>query len=594
MPPNEGGESEQRPGTPGGAAGGDRIHPSKPGLTLGFAVAGILVVLYAARTHPVFELPLDAQFGLLQLLPATYWLGLALIGVSVVLAARGDSDVLFVAAGVLLFGMLAGTPILFEPNPPVWDAYTHYAGAEFIVRTGRLPTDPNQYAANWPGLFLVIAFTNLLGSLTPLQFIELFPFFSGAITFVALFLFLRSFFSSRLARSASVVAMLLNVWAQYWVSPQGVGLALALLVLATAWDQRVPVRTTSAVIFLALVVSHSTSTIFLLAFLGVDGLLVLVGPRISTLLGLNALFSQGASRSRRSAAERRDALRYNPFFLYLTAWLGWLVFVASGTAELARVALVTEIGNLLQLGARTESVVTERTLGNIFVWAPRIRVAALALFGLLALVGLAVAYRKRQSRGHARFLAACLVGVTILALADILLLHAQIYDRALMFFAVFAPGICLYGLEQVRLRSSAKHVVIVILVVGSLAAASTLYYQEAYNFVPNQVIAAADFYSIPGGKVLVLGEFLPTPVWVLDQGPSPWSQLTFGDGRVSLHAEVNGTTAVFAGFDPTTKLWYDLGFGVGPYQYFANQQANYSRVYDNGFVQAYLLYSPPS
>ncbi len=594
MRPNEGGESRDRSTVPAETSEGARSLQSKAGLVVGFAVAGILVILYAARTRPVLEIPLDAQLGLMQLLPPAYWLGVALLGLSLGLAARGDSDFLFALAGAVLLGVLAGTPILFEPNPPVWDAYTHFAGAEFIVRTGRLPTNPNQYAANWPGLFLVVAFTNLLGSLTPLQYIGLFPFFSGAITFVALFLFLRSFFSSGIARSASIVSSLLDVWAQYWVSPQGVGLALALLVLATAWDRRIPVRLISALLFLGLAVSHTTSTIFLLAFFGVDALIVLVVPRLAAFLGIADLLARTAPKSKRTAAEWHDALKYNPFVLYFTVWFGWLVYVATGTAATARIAVITEIGNLLQLGARTEAVVTERTLANIFVWAPRLRLVALALFGLVALIALAAAYRKTQSRGRARFLTASLVGLLALALMDILFLHAQVYDRAFMFFAIFAPGICLYGLGQLHLKASTRHVVFVVLVIGSVAAASTLYYQEAYNFVPNQVVSAAHFYSIPGGNVLVLGEFLPTPVWELDQGPSPWSQLTFGDGRLGLHEMLNGSTAVFAGFDPTTKLWYYLGFGVGPYQYFADQQANYSRVYDNGFVQAYLLYSPPA
>ena len=592
MQPNEKRKPGNPPKLPEGTAEEGHPRRSKTGLVAGFAVAGILVVLYAARTRPVLGIPLDAQLGLLQLLPPVYWAGIALVGLSLGLSARGESDALFVLAGAVFVAVLAGTPILFEPNPPVWDAYIHFAGAEFIIRTGHLPTDPTQYAANWPGLFLVVAFQNLLGSLTPLQYIGLFPFFSGAITFVALFLFFRSFFSSGLARSASIVSMLLDVWAQYWVSPQGVGLALALLVLATAWDRRIPLRATSALLFLGLVVSHTTSTIFLLAFFGIDAVFALTVPRLVAALHIEGPLARVSPKSRKTATEWRDALKYNPFLLYATVWVGWLVFVASGTAQTARVALITEIGSLLQVGTKAETVVAQRTLGNIFVWAPRIRLAALALFGLVAVVALVVAYRKTQSRGRARFLAASLAGLSILALMDILFLHAQVYDRALMFFAVLVPAICFYGLAQLHLSPSTKRVVFVILAAGSLAAASTAYYQEAYYFVPNQLISVSQYYSIPGSHVLVFGEILPTPVWAMDQGASPWGQLSFGSARLIPPSEYNGSTAILAGFDPTTKLWYDLGLGVGPYEYFANQQANYSRVYDNGFVQAYLLYSP--
>ncbi len=576
MRPSEGDKSGPAAANPPTRASGRPNRGCKTGLVVGFAAAGILVVLYAARTQPVLAIPLSAQLGLLQLLPTSYWLGMALLGLSVVLAARGESDLLFVFAGATLVAAMAGTPILFEPNPPVWDAYLHFSGAEFVARTGHLPTSPNEYAANWPGLFLVLAFTDLLGSLAPLQFIALFPFFSGIITFAGLFLFLRSFFSPSLARTASILAILLAVWAQYWLSPQGVGLALALLVLATAWDRRVPMRVANALLFFALVVSHATSAIFLLAFLGFDALLLSVLPV-----------------SPRTAAARGTARKYSPFPAYATVWLGWLFYMASGSAETTKVAIVTQIGSLLQVGAKTGTVVAQRTSGNIFLWAPRLRLASLGLFGLFVVVGLIAAFLRRESRGRARFLLASVAGLSVLALADILFFHAQLYDRALMFFAIFAPGICLFGIGQLGVKPRTRHVVVAVLLVASLTAASTLYYQEAYNFVPNQVMSAAQFYSSGGANPLVIGEILPTPVWQMQQAPAPWKSLLFGEATPITPAFLNRSSAVFAGFDPTTELWYELGYGIGPYQYYVSQQDNYSLVYDNGFVQAYLLHSPP-
>src|SRR5712692_9449685 len=155
-----------------GLTGGRRTD--KIGLTVGFAVAGVLVILYAARTSPVLSIPTTAQFGLLQVLPPLYWLGLGLLALSLALAARSHRDLLFVIAGAVLLGIFAATPGLFEPNPPVWDAYAHYAAAEGMIRIGRIPTDPAAYAANWPGFFLITASAGLLGGLQPLEFLGIF------------------------------------------------------------------------------------------------------------------------------------------------------------------------------------------------------------------------------------------------------------------------------------------------------------------------------------------------------------------------------------------------------------------------------------
>lgn len=122
---------------------GRRPGSDKVGLTLGFALAGVLLILYAAQVSPVFDVPTTAQFGLLQVLPGLYWAGIGLLALSVALAARSEKDLLFVIVGAVLIGMFAATPALFEPNPSVWDSYIHYASAQEIIRGGRIPTAPD-------------------------------------------------------------------------------------------------------------------------------------------------------------------------------------------------------------------------------------------------------------------------------------------------------------------------------------------------------------------------------------------------------------------------------------------------------------------
>ncbi len=563
-----------------GMSAGQRRTSGKTGLTLGFLAAGLLVVAYAAQTSPVLSVPTTAQFGLLQVMPPLYWLGLGLLAVSLALAARSRSDLLFATSGAVLLGIFAATPGLFEPNPSVWDAYIHYAAAENIIFTGRTPLDPTAYAANWPGFFLVTAFASLMGGLPPLVFLTLFPLFSGALTFLTMFLFLRAFFPAGIVRPASVLGSALCVWAQYHVSPQGIGLSLGLLVLATAWDTRVPLRVANALLFLGLVVSHATSAIFLLAFFGVDAVLALI-----------------ASPWTSKFAARRSpfALKFNPVLIYGAIWLSWLFFVASGSAEITKSMIVSEFGNILNIGESTANTVAARSSENIYVWAPRLRLAALGIFGLTTAAGLLLLLRKRNLRDQARFLMASIVGSGVLGVADIVLFQGLFYDRALMFIAIFAPAIVLLGVRTFELRPSARRAIFVVLLIAAVAAASTTYYQEPFYSVTAQSVAVSQFLSSHGeGLTVYDGEF-PMPIWLLTREAPPWEEVPFYTvypDPITGPPGLPGST--FAVFDQTARLWYVQGHGIEIYQFYESQRANYSLTYDNGYAQIYLLSRTPT
>ncbi|NIN64660.1 MAG: hypothetical protein GTO63_08145, partial [Anaerolineae bacterium] len=239
----------------------------KPGLILGFAVVGLVTVVLAGMSAPINGIPPTAEFGLFQLLPPTYWIGLSSMGLAMALALRDRSNGLTVVTGVLFFGVLAGTPILFEPNPRFWDAYFHLGSAQTIGSSGHLPSGLDQYSRNWPGFFLVVLFLSKTGSIAPLQMLALIPFLMGGLTFLALFLFLRSLLPPSLAAFGSVLGSLFSVWSQFHLSPQSVGLFLALLVLAMVWQRSVPLRAAGAILLVGLVVTHPTTTILLLAVL---------------------------------------------------------------------------------------------------------------------------------------------------------------------------------------------------------------------------------------------------------------------------------------------------------------------------------------
>ena len=101
---------DSRSNAPKDAQGGSRRRSFRALLVAGYAVAGVVQVAVAARSKQIVDIPLSAQFGLFQLLPPTYWVGMGLIGFAIVLALRERSEILIVATGMLFLSILAGTP----------------------------------------------------------------------------------------------------------------------------------------------------------------------------------------------------------------------------------------------------------------------------------------------------------------------------------------------------------------------------------------------------------------------------------------------------------------------------------------------------
>ena len=549
-------------------------------LILGFTAAGFAIIVLSSLTTLVTEIPTAAEFGLLELLPWTYWVGMLLMGLAVFLAIRGGRNGLFAVAGALFFAALAGTPVLFEPNPPIWDAYIHLAEAQNIGLDGRLPAGLVEYSANWPGFFLTAWMASSAIGGAPLELLSLFPFLMGGLTFLALFVFLRSFFSPATAAIGSVLGSLLNVWAQFHLSPQSVGLILAFLVLATVWRRKTPFRIAAAVLFVGLVVSHPTSTILILGVIIAD-------------VALTYLL-----RIRRSGVpfpgKREKGFAYSPALAYGAVWVAWLFFQAAGSAQAAETALLTEIGNILQVPEQTLNLATARSLENLFVLAPLVRLGTLASFGIIAVIGLIVLTRREKSRRIAQFFWAALGSLVLFVLADILFFGGALYDRGLMVFALLTPVLGVAGLAALRLRKPIRQAILALFLLISLAAASTVYYQEAFYFVPDRAVAVSGFLDRAEPDSLVLDGFFPAPVWLDIQSRTRYTGLgffivfdthfdAFGDG-----------THVYAVFDDTAELWYRQWRGIDVFQFYEDNRTRHSNIYADGRATIYLIFAPNS
>lgn len=553
-----------------------RPHP-KASLTLGLAAVGLVTVVLSSQSILIAHIPRTAQLGLLELLPWSYWIGLSMIGLAVFAALRGGRWGLFAATGTLFFAVFGGTPLLFEPNPPVWDAYVHLAGAQSIGLRGELPKEIVSYPANWPGFFLLASSASSVGGLDPLEMLSLLPFLTGGLTFLALFVLLRSLFDPSTAAIGSVLGSLLNVWGQFHFSPQSVGLLLALLVLAVVWRTKTSFRVASTLLFLGLVVSHPTSTILVLGIL------------IAHVVLLHLLSLRRPTET--SPREPEPRFAHSPALPFGATWVAWLFFLAIGSAQTAQTAILTQMNRILQIPEQTLNVATATSVESIFVWAPLIRLASLVIFGLIGLTGLIVLSRRPGSRGLAHFLWAALGSLIVFTLGDILLLGGALFDRAFLFFALLTPAIGVAAISGSRLRRSVRGGILALFLVISLAAASTTYYQQAFYLVSDGSAAVSEHLERVERGASVLDGLYPRPVWLDPASQQRYAMIGFFAIYPTPFGELSGD-AVHAVFDGTAELWYAQWRGIEVFRFYEEDASGYSLIYANGKATIHLIRQP--
>ncbi|NIN93982.1 MAG: hypothetical protein GTO49_03120, partial [Anaerolineae bacterium] len=275
-----------------------------------------------------------------------------------------------------------------------------------------------------------------------------------------------------------MLGSLLNVWAQFHLSPQSVGLFLGLLVLATAWQRRIPMRLASTMLFVGLVITHPTSAVLILGILIVD----------AALTQLRRIWRRGKP----AEAKTDRAFAYSPALPFGSVWVAWLFFQATGSSQVAETTILTRIGSILQIPEETLGLAAARSVENIFFLPPVIRLGSLLVYAIVGLVALGLLTRRAETRRLAQFFWAALITVIVIAGADILLVQGLFFDRALMLAALLVPALCFAGIGLSKMRRTTRGAIAAILLVGSLASASTIYYQEAFYFVSDKSIAVTE------------------------------------------------------------------------------------------------------
>ncbi len=543
------------------------MPPVRPAFLLLLSLAGFLIVVSSSIGSRIESVPVSNQFGLLQMLPPLYWLGIGTMAFALFLGMKAPSHPVFFVQAMFLYLAIWGAPAFFETYASGWDVYLHYYSSQNIIRIGHLdPQFSFTYENNYPGVFMLTAAFSILAQPDAFSFLRFYSLFSSALTLLSIYLFTRTYIPGLDHRLAFVLAMMADVWVQITFSPQSIGLAVGLFIFVFLEKSGRKWQVLAVASFAFLVISHPTTTI------------LVMGGLVSREIFIRI---RGIWRPTPDINERRNWMVGS----MVVVWVAWLLTVAGTYSKFLVNDVVSRIDYLLKVTETVSVAVGQRTGGNLWLYAPYIRLGTVGVFTLLAMIALFLGLRKRFRNESVP--AACImlfIFPFVFIVFDILLLNSQLYDRGIMFLILSSSVILIFGFKYVRSIKPVQLAAIAIAVLAAGACWSTVYYQEGLNVVSQETVDASHFVAdrLPSSTT-VIGGHLVMPVW--SGGIKEFDQVSnyVYYNQTLGHLSRDGMHVV-AVFDVSSSLW-SLQYGNVTYDFYHEQADNNSQVYDNGNYQ---------
>lgn len=207
------------------------------------------VLLPAGLVLWVISLPgvnLDAMtgFGLVSVLPVTYFVALAVlcVGFAIAVVQRRSGHRLLLGYTVATLAVLHATSPLLYSTPRYPYVYKHIAVMRFIDRAGTVDRTVDIYH-NWPGFFAAGAFVARATGVDPMAFANWADPLFAACGALGVYFVARSLTADRRRVAAAVwLYVLASCTSQTYLAPQSLAFFLALIVLGVAIRWLAPSR----------------------------------------------------------------------------------------------------------------------------------------------------------------------------------------------------------------------------------------------------------------------------------------------------------------------------------------------------------------
>ena len=461
-------------------------------LVLFSIIAAVILFCFTFTKTVVYFIPTTAYFGLglLNILPLSWWLSLALSLMALLFTTFYiDDERLFLLATFTYLVVFWNVGALIEPNARITDTYRHGAVAYHILKkenwdvAGAYRRYELQYL-QWPGAFVHFVLVALLTGLDEnglLLLLKFFPLLSSTIFMLMVFLMFKHFLGVRYAKVATMITMSLNVYLQFHFSPQAYALMLFPLAITSLTHDEKKYKVLWIISFITVLFVHPITSLILILTVGS----LYFGKHIFPV--------------------RVDSKSGNALVFASTSYLAYMIHLALLQFRELLISLESTLLNVF-LGSLRELRPTVARVG--FIVASQIRLFIfIATLTISSCLIIATFRRAKKSSQYA--LSLLLAGLT-LSVLDVFIYSGMFLDRGIAFyyigFALLVPSVLLLKSFKGRhMRLSVKAVLIIVLAL-SFVNSITLYYQEGCNVMSNGYIAGWRFvYTNLGEGLSVTG-----------------------------------------------------------------------------------------
>jgi len=339
-------------------------------------LAGLCLWVLTVTTISVPIVPEGLTFGLMQLMPWHFWIGVVSVAAAAWFTIHSRRASRHLCVLVLMMLYLWGTACLVEPTARHYDPYYYGATILKLIQLGHTDVSQEVYF-QWPGGFFIGSTIMLVAQLPAVSLLGLYPMVNGFVFTVSFYLLSRrAIGDTRSAFAATLFALVGESFLQLHFSPQGITNSMLPVFLMAFLSRSRPFRVVSFLLFVGIVIIHPLLPFWIL--------LIIFGMRINSIL--------------LRTGEEVDGKRIALFTITLATWL---LYTATWGFAFGIMTLEKFFASLLDV-FRLE-VVQRAFFVHPYPEVGFIRKGIFGFYVLLGLVGASMELKARQRGANFAF-----------------------------------------------------------------------------------------------------------------------------------------------------------------------------------------------
>lgn len=259
--------------------------------------------LLTISTITVFDISIDARFGLMQYMPWYFWVGVFLLSLANGLGMLGlGTRVTRLSLLIVTMLFVWGTPCFVMPTV-TGDAYWHASTSMRLTRTGYIDSSVAT-SLEWPGSFIIGSALTLITEIDAHQLVQYYPILNGFLLTIGFYMLSKRILGSdHLAFISTTFMIMGQMFIQLHYSPYGTALSIFPIILYLLLSEDAKRRSMGMLLSFCLVITHAITPVFLVLILGIVPWL------------FSILFQMRSG---------------HPFtaIIILTSYVGWLIYAA--------------------------------------------------------------------------------------------------------------------------------------------------------------------------------------------------------------------------------------------------------------------------